>query len=258
MKPDYTLYLVTDRCAMSTRPLTEAVEPAIAGGCTMIQLREAETSALAFYQLAVDIKAVTDRHHIPLIINNRIDIALAIGAAGVHLGQNDIPTAAARRIIGPNMLLGISVTTTAQALRAQAEGADYLGVGAMFPTKTKPDASIVSMEEPVSYTHLVSIGPGGDRDGGDRDEQPGGDGGEHGGGSGDTGGSPDGDSSGGGSGGSPGGDSSGGSTGGSSGTITKPESTPGGGNGSGNANGPGLSHGASSGTSHGPGVERCV
>lgn len=101
----------------------------------------------------------------------------------------------------------------------------------------------------------VSIGPGGDRDGGDRDEQPGGDGGEHGGGSGDTGGSPDGDSSGGGSGGSPGGDSSGGSTGGSSGTITKPESTPGGGNGSGNANGPGLSHGASSGTSHGPGVE---
>ena len=93
MKPDYILYLVTDRRAMSTRTLAEAVEQAIAGGCTMVQLREAETSALEFYQLAVDIKAVTDRHHIPLIINNRIDIALAIRAAGVHLGQNDIPTA---------------------------------------------------------------------------------------------------------------------------------------------------------------------
>lgn len=157
MKPDYTLYLVTDRRAMSTRTLAEAVEQAIAGGCTMVQLREAETSALDFYQLAVDIKAVTDRHHIPLIINNRIDIALAIRAAGVHLGQNDIPTAAARRIIGPNMLLGISVTTTAQALKAQAEDADYLGVGAMLPTKTKPDASIVSMEELRSIRSAVSL-----------------------------------------------------------------------------------------------------
>lgn len=156
MKPDYILYLVTDRRAMSTRTLAEAVEQAIAGGCTMVQLREAETSALEFYQLAVDIKAVTDRHHIPLIINNRIDIALAIRAAGVHLGQNDIPTAA-RRIIGPNMLLGISVTTTAQALKAQAEGADYLGVGAMFPTRTKPDASIVSMEELRSIRSAVSL-----------------------------------------------------------------------------------------------------
>ncbi|MBS5063028.1 MAG: thiamine phosphate synthase [Hungatella hathewayi] len=157
MKPDYTLYLVTDRRAMSTRTLAEAVEQAIAGGCTMVQLREAETSALDFYQLAVDIKAVTDRHHIPLIINNRIDIALAIRAAGVHLGQNDIPTAAARRIIGPNMLLGISVTTFAQALKAQVEGADYLGVGAMFPTKTKPDASIVTMEELRSIRSAVSL-----------------------------------------------------------------------------------------------------
>lgn len=146
-KPDYTLYLVTDRQAMTTETLSQAVEQAIKGGCTMVQLRETCCSSLEFYRLAQDAKAITHRQEIPLVINDRIDIALAVHAAGVHLGQRDIPAAAARQVIGPDMILGISVTTAAQAIQAEEDGADYLGIGAMFPTATKPDAAIVSMEE---------------------------------------------------------------------------------------------------------------
>lgn len=90
---DFTLYLVTDRTLMSTRSLPEAVEQAVLGGCTMVQLREKSCSSLDFYQQALEVKRVTDRYHIPLIINDQIDIALAVKAAGVHLGQGDLPAA---------------------------------------------------------------------------------------------------------------------------------------------------------------------
>ena len=157
MKPDYSLYLVTDRMRMSTRTLGEAVEQAVIGGCTLVQLREKDISALDFYALALEIKRITDRYGIPLIINDRIDIAMATGADGVHIGQRDIPADIARKVIGKDMLLGVSVGSAAEAIDAVKAGADYLGVGAMFPTGTKPDAGFVSMEELGRIRKAVDI-----------------------------------------------------------------------------------------------------
>ena len=121
MNFDYTLYLVTDRQLMSCDSLTEAVEQAILGGCTMIQLREKELSSLEFYNQAVAVKQVTDKYHIPLIINDRIDIAMAVQATGVHIGQHDLPAAAVRKVIGENMLLGVSASSIAEAIQAQQD-----------------------------------------------------------------------------------------------------------------------------------------
>ena len=157
MNFDYTLYLVTDRQLMSCDSLTEAVEQAILGGCTMIQLREKELSSLESYNQAVAVKQVTDKYHIPLIINDRIDIAMAVQATGVHIGQHDLPAAAVRKVIGENMLLGVSASSIAEAIQAQQDGADYLGVGAMFPTGTKTDADSVSMEELQKIRAAVSL-----------------------------------------------------------------------------------------------------
>ena len=157
MKSDYSLYLVTDRMLMSTKTLGEAVEQAVIGGCTMVQLREKEISSLDFYVLASEMKKITDRYGIPLIINDRIDIAMAVGAAGVHIGQKDIPADIARKVIGKDMLLGVSAVSVAEAVNAAKAGADYLGVGAMFPTGTKPDAGFVSMEELGRIRKAVDI-----------------------------------------------------------------------------------------------------
>ena len=157
MKPDYSLYLVTDRMRMSTRTLGEAVEQAVIGGCTLVQFREKEIPALDFYMLALEIKKITDRYGIPLIINDRIDIAMATGADGVHIGQRDIPADIARKVIGKDMLLGVSVGSAVEAIDAVKAGADYLGVGAMFPTGTKPDAGFVSMEELGRIRKAVDI-----------------------------------------------------------------------------------------------------
>ena len=157
MKPDYSLYLVTDRRLMSTKTLGEAVEQAIAGGCTLVQLREKEISSLDFYVLASEMKKTTDRYGIPLIINDRIDIAMAVDAAGVHIGQKDIPADIARKVIGKDMLLGVSATSVTEAVNAAIAGADYLGVGAMFQTGTKPDAGFVSMEELERIRKAVDI-----------------------------------------------------------------------------------------------------
>lgn len=149
MKPeaDYTLYLVTDRELMSTSTLEEAVRQAIRGGATLVQLREKTASSLGFFQTAERLKKITDEAGVPLIINDRVDIALACGAAGVHIGQSDLPAKEVRRILGPDKLLGVSVSCLAEALCAREDGADYLGVGAMFATGTKTDASLVTQEE---------------------------------------------------------------------------------------------------------------
>lgn len=154
---DYSLYLVTDRRFMGKQTLAEAVEQAILGGCTMVQLREKELSSLDFYWQAIKIKQITDSYHIPLIINDRVDIAMAVQADGVHIGQHDIPAAAVRKMIGKDMLLGVSVSTVEQAIKAQQDGADYLGVGAMFPTGTKTDADFVSMERLKEIRKAVSL-----------------------------------------------------------------------------------------------------
>lgn len=157
MKQDYTLYLVTDRALMSAATLTEAVEQAILGGCTMVQLREKELSSLEFYKQAMEIKQITDQYHVPLIINDRIDIAMVVKADGVHIGQSDIPAAVARKLIGADMLIGVSAASVTEALQAEKDGADYLGVGAMFPTGTKTDADLVSMEELQKIRQAVKL-----------------------------------------------------------------------------------------------------
>ena len=113
----------------------------------MVQIREKKILSLDFFVLASEMKKITDRYGIPLIINDRIDIAMAVGAAGVHIGQKDIPADIARKVIGKDMLLGVSAASVAEAENAAKTGADYLGVGAMFPTGTKPNAGFVSMEE---------------------------------------------------------------------------------------------------------------
>lgn len=149
MKPkiDYTLYLVTDQRLMSAASLDLTVEQAILGGCTLIQLREKDISSLEFYSLAVRIKGITDLYNVPLIINDRIDIALAVDAAGVHIGQDDMPLAAARQILGNDKIIGVSVSSVKEAVWAQRDSADYLGVGAMFPTGTKTDSAVISINE---------------------------------------------------------------------------------------------------------------
>jgi len=156
-KIDYSIYLVTDQSLMSTDTLYEAVEQAIIGGCTLVQLREKELSSLDFYNVAREIRALTNQYNIPLIINDRIDIALAIGADGVHVGQGDIPAKVAREIIGADMELGVSVRNAREARQAVADGADCLGVGAMFATATKDDAQIVTMAELQRIRHEVDI-----------------------------------------------------------------------------------------------------
>ena len=153
---DYSLCLVTDRNLMSTKTLEEAVSHAIEGGATMIQIREKNVASLRQYELAMSIKEITDRHNIPLIINDRVDIALAVGASGVHIGQSDIPTSAVRKIIPKEMLLGVSVTTAAEAKKAERDGADYIGVGAMYKTTTKANAKMVSFSKLSHIRKAVS------------------------------------------------------------------------------------------------------
>ena len=142
---------------MSTATLIEAVEQAILGGCTMIQLREKNISSLDFYRQSVEVKKVTEQYHVPFIINDRIDIAIAVNADGVHIGQSDIPAAIARDLIGTDMLLGVSAASVKEAVQAANDGADYLGVGAMFPTGTKTDANYVSIEELKKIRHAVNL-----------------------------------------------------------------------------------------------------
>ena len=142
---DYSLYLVTDGGLLGGKDLLATVEQAIQGGVTVVQIREKHLSSRDFFQVALAVKAVTDKYQVPLIVNDRADIALAVDAAGLHLGQEDLPLAEARRLLGPDKIIGVSAATLEEALLAQSQGADYLGVGAIFPTNTKDDADSVSL-----------------------------------------------------------------------------------------------------------------
>ncbi|MDS0525087.1 thiamine phosphate synthase [Clostridium sp. SHJSY1] len=154
---DYTLYLVTDRDILEGRNLKEAVEESILGGTTIVQLREKKISSLDFYNIAKEIKIITDKYNVPLIINDRIDIAQAIDASGVHLGQSDMPCKVARKILGENKIIGISAHNFEEALKAQTEGADYIGCGAIFPTNTKKDANIVTCHSLGKIKRAIDI-----------------------------------------------------------------------------------------------------
>lgn len=153
---DLTLYLVTDR-RMPKAGFETVVEEAIRGGVTLVQLREKEGDTGLLYERARRLKEVTDRYHIPLIIDDRIDIMLAVDAAGVHVGQSDMPAAIARQMIGSDKILGVSAANLTEALKAEADGADYLGVGAMYPTKTKTDADFTTRETLEAIKRSVHI-----------------------------------------------------------------------------------------------------
>lgn len=159
MKPeiDYTLYLCTDRERMTTDTIEEAVELAIQGGVTVVQLREKDCTSKEFYQLAKDVKEITDAYEIPLLINDRLDIALAVGADGVHLGQSDLPIRVARDILGSDKIVGATANTLERAEEAWKAGADYLGVGDVFGTTTKADTKRVTLEELKAIKELVEI-----------------------------------------------------------------------------------------------------
>lgn len=159
MKPemDYTLYLVTDRALAGARDFDDLVGRAVRGGCTLVQLREKDASSGELYERALRLKRVTDYFHVPLIIDDRVDIMLAVDAAGVHLGQSDLPAEAARRLIGPDKILGVSARTVEEAEAAESAGADYLGVGAVFPTATKTDAEPVARETLAAICAAVRI-----------------------------------------------------------------------------------------------------
>lgn len=136
-KVDVLLYLVTDSEGMTHEQFVDKVEKALRSGVTLLQLREKNKTGREFYHEALAVKKLADKYNVPLIINDRIDIALAVDAAGVHVGQSDIPVAQARRLLGADKIVGATTKTLEQAAQAVQEGADYLGVGAMFPTTTK-------------------------------------------------------------------------------------------------------------------------
>lgn len=137
---DWSVYVITDRRTAGDRSLLDIVRAAIRGGATVVQLREKAASTRAMIELGQALLEITRAAGIPLIVNDRVDVALAIGAEGVHVGQDDMPAAMARRLIGPDRILGVSARTVEEAIQAERDGADYLGAGDVFGTPTKPDA----------------------------------------------------------------------------------------------------------------------
>ena len=138
-QPDYSIYLVTDDGCLQGRALIDCVREALEGGVTLVQYRAKTASSAEMYDEALQLKALCDSFKVPLIINDRLDIAMAVGAAGVHLGQDDLPCAAARKLLGEDYIIGVSAHNPAEAKAALQSGADYLGCGAVFGTATKAD-----------------------------------------------------------------------------------------------------------------------
>lgn len=154
---DYSLYLCTDSGINSYYDIQECVRQAILGGVTIVQVREKNKKTEEIYLIADRIKKVTDAYNIPLIINDNIDVALKINADGIHIGQDDISCLEARKILGKNKIIGVTVTTLEQAKRAIEQGATYLGVGAIYKSTTKKDAKIVSHEELLKILNFCKI-----------------------------------------------------------------------------------------------------
>ena len=154
---DYSVYLVTDSRDKTEEEFLVIIEEAIKGGTSIVQLREKTASTKDFYELALKVKEITSRYDVPLLINDRIDIALAIDSEGVHIGQDDMPADIARAIIGDEKILGVSASTVDEAVKAQKDGADYIGSGAVFPTSTKDDADSVSKDELKEIVNSIDI-----------------------------------------------------------------------------------------------------
>ena len=156
-KKDLLLYAVTDRAWLGDKTLSWQVEESLKGGATMIQLREKHLDHEHFLKEAKEIKELCRKYQVPFLINDDVDLAVEVDADGVHVGQHDMEAGEVRKKIGPNRILGVSAQTVEQALLAQQAGADYLGVGAVFPTGTKDDADAVSIQTLGQICRAVSI-----------------------------------------------------------------------------------------------------
>lgn len=152
MSVNYSIYLVTDRDILRGRNLLDAVAQAIKGGVTLVQLREKNISSRGFFELATKLKKLVNSFNIPLIINDRLDIALASNADGLHIGQDDLPLVQARQLLGKDKILGYSVSNVEEAVYGEKNGADYLGAGTIFATGSKSDAG-----EPIGLETLREI-----------------------------------------------------------------------------------------------------
>ena len=151
------LYLVTNRYQDSLESFLEKVETACRSGVTIIQLREKTLTTNQYYQLAKQVKEITDAYQVPLIIDDRLDVCLAVDAAGLHIGDDELPVSVARQVLGPEKILGVTAKTVKRALEAEEGGADYLGTGAIFPTTTKENAPITLISTLKTICQRVAI-----------------------------------------------------------------------------------------------------
>ena len=151
------LYLVTNRYQDSLESFLEKVETACRSGVTIIQLREKNLTTNQYYQLAKQVKEITDAYQVPLIIDDRLDVCLAVDSAGLHIGDDELPVSVARKVLGPEKILGVTAKTVKRALEAETSGADYLGTGAIFPTTTKENAPITLISTLKTICQTVAI-----------------------------------------------------------------------------------------------------
>lgn len=153
---DLSLYLVTDK-SDDVEKFLKTIEEAIKGGVSVVQIREKTADTLDFYNLALKVKKITDQYNVPLIINDRVDVALAIDADGVHVGQSDMPCDVTRKLVGPDKIVGVSAATIDEAKKAENDGADYIGTGAVFPTATKDDAPKITKKDLKEVVDSINI-----------------------------------------------------------------------------------------------------
>ena len=151
------LYLVTNRYQDSLESFLEKVETACRSGVTIVQLREKNLTTNQYYQLAKQVKEITDAYQVPLIIDDRLDVCLAVDAAGLHIGDDELPVPVVRQVLGPDKILGVTAKTVERALEAQESGANYLGTGAIFPTTTKENAPITLISTLKTICQRVAI-----------------------------------------------------------------------------------------------------
>ena len=151
------LYLVTNRYQDSLESFLEKIETACRSGVTIVQLREKNITTNQYYQLAKEVKEITDASQVPLIIDDRLDVCLAVDAAGLHIGDDELPVSVARKVLGPEKILGVTAKTVKRALEAEEGGANYLGTGAIFPTTTKENAPITLISTLKTICQTVAI-----------------------------------------------------------------------------------------------------
>ena len=151
------LYLVTNRYQDSLESFLEKIETACRSGVTIVQLREKNLTTNQYYRLAKQVKEITDAYQVPLIIDDRLDVCLAVDAAGLHIGDDELPVSVARRVLGPDKILGVTAKTVKRALEAEEGGADYLGTGAIFPTTTKENTPITLISTLKTICQRVAI-----------------------------------------------------------------------------------------------------